>query len=125
MRPIAAILFVLSCDALAADPYDAVNRLRAGDGACMVAQKPAPLMRQAALERAAAGLARGQSLRDSLKESGYRATASRFISITGAGAGGIAFGHRAPALAARRGLLHAAWRNRRGFAGTGSAIREA
>ena len=90
-RLIAVVFAVLACDAFGADPYDAINRLRAGEGACMVAQKPAPLTRQPALERAAAGLARGQSLRDSLKESGYRATASRFISITGVGAGGIAF----------------------------------
>lgn len=92
VRVVAAVFAALACDAFAAaDPYEAVNRLRAGGGACMVAQKPPPLTRQPALERAAAGLARGQSLRDSLKESGYRATASRFISITGAGAGGIAF----------------------------------
>ena len=69
----------------AADLYDAINRLRAGEGACMVAQKPPPLTRQAALERAAVALSRGQSLRDSVSESGYRATASRVISITGAG----------------------------------------
>lgn len=92
VRLIAAIFAALAYDAVAAaDPYEAVNRLRAGAGACMVAQKPAPLTRQPALERAAAGLAGGQSLRDSLKAAGYRATASRFISITGAGAGGIAF----------------------------------
>ena len=92
VRLVAALLAALACDAFAAaDPYEAVNRLRAGEGACMVAQKPSPLTRQAALERAAAGLAQGQSLRDSLKAAGYRATASRFISITGAGAGGIAF----------------------------------
>ena len=40
-------------------------------------------MRQPALERAALDLARGQTLPDSLKESGYRATASLFISISG------------------------------------------
>jgi uncharacterized protein YkwD len=92
MRLIAVVLAALSCNAFAAaDLYDAVNRLRAGEGACLVAQKPAPLVRQPALERAALGLAHGQSLRDSLRESGYRATASRFISITGAGAGGRAF----------------------------------
>ena len=88
---IGAVLATLSCDALAAaDLYDAINRLRAGEGACMVAQKAAPLARQPALERAALGLARGRSLRDSVRESGYRATASRFISITGAGTGGRA-----------------------------------
>jgi len=83
---IVAVLVVLSCDAFAAaDLYDAVNRIRAGQGACVVARSAAPLTRQPALERAALGLSRGQSLRDSIRESGYRATASRFISITGAG----------------------------------------
>jgi uncharacterized protein YkwD len=92
VRLIAVILAALAYDAVAtAEPYEAINRLRAGDGACMVGQKPAPLVRQPALERAAARLARGQSLKDSLRDSGYRATASRFISIIGAGAGGIAF----------------------------------
>lgn len=89
MRLIAAILAVLSWDAFAApDLYGAVNRLRAGEGACAIARKPAPLTRQPALERAAYGLARGRTLQDSLKESGYRATSSIFISITGAGTGG-------------------------------------
>jgi uncharacterized protein YkwD len=78
----------LSCEAFAAaDLYDAINRARAGEGACMVARKPPPLTRQTALERAALGLSRGEPLRDSLKAAGYRATASRFISITGAGTG--------------------------------------
>ena len=84
VRLIAAVLAALSCHALAAaDLYDAVNRLRAGQGACAAVQKPAPLTRQPALERAALDLARGQTLPDSLKESGYRATASLFISISG------------------------------------------
>ena len=92
MRLMAAVLAALSCNVFAAaDLYDAVNRLRAGRGACTAAQEPAPLTRQPALERAALGLARGQSLQDSLRESGYRATASRFVSITDAGAGGNAY----------------------------------
>lgn len=82
---IVGILAVLSWDAFAAaDLYNAVDRLRAGEGACAIARKPAPLTRQRALERAAYGLARGRTLQDSLKESGYRATSSIFISITGA-----------------------------------------
>jgi uncharacterized protein YkwD len=89
MRLIAAILAVLSWDAIAAaDLYDAVDRLRAGEGACAIARKPGPLTRQPALERAANGLARGRTLQDSLKESGYRATSAIFISVTGAGTGG-------------------------------------
>lgn len=86
VRLIAFILAALSCDAFAAaNLYDAVNRVRAGEGACASAQKSAPLNRHSALERAALGVARGKTLQDSLKESGYRASASLFISITGAG----------------------------------------
>jgi uncharacterized protein YkwD len=51
----------------------------------MVAQKPPTLTRQPALERAAAAMAQGQALADSLKTAGYRASSSRFIAITGAG----------------------------------------
>jgi uncharacterized protein YkwD len=91
MRFVGAVLAALACAAFAAaDPYEAVNRLRTGQGACRVAPKPAPLTRQPALERAATALARGQSLRDSLKASGYRATHSRFISITATGGRALA-----------------------------------
>ena len=84
VRVIAAVLIALSCGALAADDlYDAINRLRAGQGTCTAAQKPAALTRQSALERVARDLARGYTLPDSLKESGYRASASLFISISG------------------------------------------
>ena len=83
-RLIAIILAVSTCQAFAAaDIYAAVNRLRAGDGACATTQKRIALTRQPALERAALGLARGHTLQDSLKRSGYRATRSLFISITG------------------------------------------
>jgi hypothetical protein len=59
VRLIAVVFAALSCNAFAAaDLYVAINRLRAGQGACMVAQKPAPLTRQPALERAALGLSR-------------------------------------------------------------------
>jgi uncharacterized protein YkwD len=79
-----ALLAALACEAFAAtDLYDAVNRIRAGEGACRVVQKQAPLTRQPALERAARALAGGRPLRESLKEAGYRATASRYIGITG------------------------------------------
>ena len=85
VRLIAAVLIAWSCEALAAaDLYDAINGLRAGHGACAARQTPAALTRQPALERAARDLARGYTLPDSLKQSGYRASASLFISISGA-----------------------------------------
>jgi uncharacterized protein YkwD len=84
VRLFAAVLATFSCHALAAaDLYDAINRLRAGRGACAAVQKPAALTRHPALERAASELARGQTLPDSVKASGYRAAKSLFISITG------------------------------------------
>jgi hypothetical protein len=47
MRLIATILSALSCDAFAAaDLYDAVDRLRAGEGEYAIAQEPAPLARE-------------------------------------------------------------------------------
>jgi uncharacterized protein YkwD len=82
----AALLAACSCNVIAAaDFYDTVNRLRAGQGTCAVTQQLAPLTRQPALERAAQGLARGHKLQDSVRESGYRAATSGFISITGDG----------------------------------------
>ena len=86
LRLVAGLLAACLCDiAAAADLYDSVNRLRAGQGACAVVQARAPLTRQPALERAAQALARGQALQDSLEESGYRASASLFISMSGEG----------------------------------------
>jgi uncharacterized protein YkwD len=83
-RLTAIILVAFSCPAFAAaDIYDAVNRLRAGEGACVTRQKHAPLTRQPALEKVASELARGQTLQVSLNRSGYRATHSLYISITG------------------------------------------
>jgi uncharacterized protein YkwD len=88
---IAAALAALPGAAFAAvDLYETVNRVRAGEGRCLVAQKSPPLMRQPALERAARALAGGQPLRDAIMESGYRATAWRSIVITGTHAGAAA-----------------------------------
>ena len=81
---LAGILAGLSRDAsAAADLYDAINRLRAGHGACAAVEKPDPLTPQPALESAARALAQGQTLPVSLKAAGYRATQSLFISISG------------------------------------------
>ena len=63
--------------------YDAVNRLRQGE--CSGADKPAPLVPQAALEQAAAALARGGNLQQSLKDAAYRYTRSSVVSLRGDG----------------------------------------
>src|ERR1043166_4940906 len=77
---------VLSCDAFAAvDFYAAINRLRAGEGACASGAKQPPLTRQPALERAALSVALGRTLQESIKASGYRATRASVISVTGSG----------------------------------------
>ncbi len=75
-------LLAVCFDAAASDPYDAINRVRVGEGGC-AAKGLAPLKPQAALERVAAELARGSDLALSLKAAGYRATKARAISITG------------------------------------------
>src|SRR5687767_14276083 len=76
------LLLAVCFDAAASDPYDAINRVRVGEGGC--AAKGLPRLKpQTALERAAAALSRGSDLAQSLKEAGYRATKAQAISITG------------------------------------------
>ena len=85
-RLIVAVLAAGACGiAAAADFYDTINSLRAGQGACAVAQPRAPLTRQPALERAAQALTRGVALSDALHDAGYRATSSLYLSISGDG----------------------------------------
>lgn len=84
---IGLLLLVVCVEAAAADLYAAVNRLRAGEGACAVAGNLPPLQSQAALERAAGNLAQGGDLQQSLQASGYRATRSSFFSLRGEGVG--------------------------------------
>ena len=81
--PLLAVCF----DAAAGDLYTAINRLRAGNGYCAAAENLPPLRPQAALERAAANLARGDQLRQGLEAAGYRATRSRVFSLRGDGVG--------------------------------------
>ena len=81
------LLLAVSSDVAASDLYTAINRLRAGEGNCAIAEKLPPLNPQAALERVARDLSRGDKLQQSLKAAGYRATRSRALSITGDGVG--------------------------------------
>ena len=95
MRPgILSALFLLAVgfDAAASDLYTAINRLRAGAGDCAVAEKLPPLKPQAALERVARDLSRGDQLQPSLKAAGYRATRSSALNIRGDRAGAQAAG---------------------------------
>jgi uncharacterized protein YkwD len=71
--------------AAASDLYEAINRLRGGQGDCAAAERLPPLRSQATLERAARGLSQGADLQQSLKEAGYRATRARVLSFTGQG----------------------------------------
>ena len=84
-------------DAAASDLYTEINRLRAGEGHCAVAENLPPLKPQAALERVARALARGDKLQQSLNAVGYRATRSSAFSISGDGVGS-----RAAALLAKQ-----------------------
>lgn len=87
-RILSCLLLLAICfDAAASDLYAAINRLRAGGGHCAVAKNLPPLRPQAALERVARDLSRGNDLQQSLKAAGYRATVSEAISMTGDGAG--------------------------------------
>jgi uncharacterized protein YkwD len=93
LRSLACLLLLAVCfDAAASDLYAAINRLRAGKGNCAVVEKLPSLRPQAALERVARDLSRGDKLRQSLKAAGYRATRSSAISITGDTAGARAAG---------------------------------
>ena len=81
------LLLAVSFNAAASDLYTVINRLRTGEGNCAVAKQLPPLKPQAALERVARDLARGEKLDQSLKSAGYRATHSTALSITGDGVG--------------------------------------
>ena len=88
LRILSCLLLLAVCfDAAAVELYTAINRLRAGEGNCAVAGRLPPLKPQAALERVARDLARGDQLQQSLNAAGYRATRSRALSITGDGVG--------------------------------------
>jgi uncharacterized protein YkwD len=81
------LLLAVSFDAAAGDLYTAINRLRAGDGNCAVAQNLPPLQPQSALERVARNLARGEQLQQSLQAAGYPAMHSSTLNIRGDGVG--------------------------------------
>ncbi len=73
--------------AAAADLYDSINALRAGQGGCAIAKPLAPLTRQPVLELAAQALSRGAGLPEALKDADYRATTSFSIIMSGDGIG--------------------------------------
>lgn len=81
------LLLATSLDAAASDLYTAINRVRAGQGQCGPAPSLPPLQPQPALERVARDLAQGADLKQSLKETGYRATRTRSLSLKGDGVG--------------------------------------
>ena len=76
-------LLAVCFDAAASDLYAEINRLRAGEGPCAMAKKLPPLKPQAALDRVARALSRGDKLQQSLNAAGYRATGSSAFSISG------------------------------------------
>jgi uncharacterized protein YkwD len=85
---LACLLFLgLSLDAAAGNLYTNINRLRAGAGDCLAGKQLPPLQPQAALERVAGDLARGNEMQRSLKAAGYRATRSSALWFKGEGVG--------------------------------------
>ena len=89
------VLLGICLDAAAGDLYAVFNRLRAGEGQCVGAERLPALKPQAALERVARDLSRGNKLQPSLKAAGYRATRTRVLSIKG-----VAVGERAAEISA-------------------------
>ncbi len=84
------LLFLLAAPysaAAADDLYRSINQLRAGSGSCAAAQDLIPLAPQAALDRAARDLARGDKAEPSLKAAGYRAARYSVLSLKGDGVG--------------------------------------
>jgi uncharacterized protein YkwD len=85
-NPLATLILLATCTQVAAnDLYQAINRLRAGDTTCARAANLQPLAANPQLERVAASLAKGGVLAESVKESGYRATRSAAIRLSGGG----------------------------------------
>lgn len=92
-RILSGLLLLAACfDAAASDLYATINRLRAGAGSCALAEALPALKPQAALERVARDLARGDKLQHSMDEAGYRALRSSALSISGDGVGARAAG---------------------------------
>ncbi len=88
LRILSCLLLLGVClDAAASDLYTTINRLRAGGGSCAAAEQLPALKPQAALERVARDLARGDKLEQSLKAAGYRATRSNALWFQGDGVG--------------------------------------
>lgn len=88
LRILSCLLLLAVCfDVVASDLYTEINRLRAGEGNCAVAKQLPRLKPQAALERVARDLARGDKLEHSLKTAGYRATRSNALWFRGEGVG--------------------------------------
>jgi uncharacterized protein YkwD len=86
IRLLAAVLALIACNGSAANElYDGINRLRAGDSGCAPAPGLRALEVKPQLEQAAASLAQGKPLDESIKEAGYRATRSAYVSISGGG----------------------------------------
>jgi uncharacterized protein YkwD len=84
LRILFCLLLLPVCfDAAASDLYATLNRLREGEGNCDAAKPLPPLKPQAALERVARDLARGNKLEQSLKAVGYRATHVGALSLSG------------------------------------------
>ena len=75
----------MSLDVAASDLYTDINRLRGGGGNCVVAKQLPPLKPQAALERVARDIARGNELQRSLEAVGYRAMRSSALWLKGDG----------------------------------------
>lgn len=84
LRIVSCLLLLAVCfDAVASDLYTTINLLREGEGGCDAAKQLPLLRQQAALERVARDLARGNKLEQSLAAAGYRATRVKALTFSG------------------------------------------
>lgn len=81
------LLLGIHFDTAASDLYTTINRLRAGEGNCATTERLPALKPQAALERVARDLARGDKLEQGLQAVGYRARRSNVLWFKGEGVG--------------------------------------
>jgi len=86
LRSLVGLLLLGVClDAAAVDLYTEINRLRAGGAGCPAGGHLPALLPQAALERAARALAKGDQLQHALTAAGYRPTNSSALWLKGEG----------------------------------------
>ena len=85
-NPFAVLILLAACtQAAASNLYTSINHLRGGGATCARAAALPSLQARPELERAAAAIARGGALGESVANAGYRATRASVVNISGGG----------------------------------------